>query len=534
MIRKKVVALLLVTVFATVFVAGCGKNDSKTSDGKVVRWGASEPDTLDPRKMTADVDYVIGGQLFEGLTLMDEKAQCNPAAAEKWEVSPDGLVWKFFLRSDAKWSNGDPVTAQDFEYAWKTALSPELASEYAFQLYYIKNGENYNKGKCKADDVGVKALDDKTLLVTLERPCAYFLSLTSTWTYYPVHKKTVEANPKWAAAPESIICNGPFVLTVWKHNGSMEMVKNSQYWDAGNVTLNKLEVVLLDNGTTASSMLDSGQIDITNLMNMNDIPRLQQAGKLRQYPSLGTYYLPFNTKKAPFDNPKVRKAFMLAIDRDAICKTILKAGQIPALGWVPYGMPDAKPGEEFRKVGGEYYKDNDIETAKKLLAEAGYPAGRGLPPITYLYNTGEAHKAIAEAIQEMWKKNLGVDIKLANQEWKVYLNSMRQLDFQVCRYGWFADYVDPMTFIDVFQSDNGNNYTGWKNEKYDDLVNQAKKTNDQVVRMKLMHEAENMLMDEAVMVPLYQYRGTWAVKPNLKGFVRTPLATIQFKGAYFE
>lgn len=512
-------------------LVGCGNKPAV----KYLRFCVgAEPETLDPRKMTDEVGGNIAAQLFEGLTVLDDKAVAVPAAAERWEVSPDGLTYTFYLRPDAKWSNGDQLTAQDFEFAWKTALSPEVASRYAYQLFCLKNGENYNKGRVPVSEVGVTAVDDKTLKVVLERPTAYFSSLTAFHSYYPVHRQTVKSNPDWANDAGTIIGNGPFKIVSWTHNNKIEFAKNPYYWDAAKVKLDKMEFILVDNENTELAMFDNNQADMGRSPVSAAIPRLIKEGKLKIYPLLATYFYCFNVTKPPLDNLKVRQALLLAIDREAIIKNVTKGEQKAALAWVPSGLSDAVSGSEFRTVGGNFYQDNDIAAARKLLAEAGYPDGRGLPPITLIYNTNEGHKSIAEAVQEMWRKNLGVEVSLMNQEWKVFINTRNKGDFQIARHGWSGDYADPMTFIDLFTSDSGNNDAQYRNAAYDALVALAKTTNDQAVRMKAMHDAEKMLMDDAIIAPVYYYTNLTYVKPYVKGYRCTILGTFYFKEAYLE
>ncbi len=531
--HTKLISLALAIVLAATLAAGC--MTATKPAGKYLRYSAgTEPETIDPRKSTGSPEAIIEAQIFEGLTVLSDKDIPVAATAEKWVLSPDGLTYTFSLRANAKWSNGDPVTAHDFEYAWKSTLDPALGAKYAYQLYYLKNGEKYNKGQATADSVGVKALDDRTLQVTLEKPTPYFLSLTAFHTYYPVHRKTVAANDKWAVDPKTLIGNGPFKVTAWVHNSRLEFAKNEHYWDAAKVKMNKMEFILTDSATTELAMFENNQIDLGGNVPSGEIPRLVKEGKLRFEPLLATYFYCFNVIKPPFDNIKVRKAFTLAIDRDAIVRNVTRGRQKPALAWVPPGLADAAPGSDFRKTGGDFFADNDVATARRLLSEAGYPDGKGLPPVTLIYNTSEGHKAIAEAVQEMWRKNLGVNVTLANQEWKVFINSRTKGDYQVARHGWVGDYLDPMTFLDMFVSDSGNNDAQYKNPAYDSLVIKAKETNDQAVRMELMHQAEKLLMDDAVLAPVYYYTNAVLVKPNIKGYVRSINGVFFFKEAYVE
>ena len=527
----RIVGLLLILTLAVIIFTGCGNKEA----GKYIRFAVgAEPESLDSRKVVDDVSSKILAQLYEGLTALDEKAVPVPAAAEKWEISPDGLKYTFYLRPEAKWSNGEPVTASDFEYAWKTELSPDFASRNAYMLFCLKNGEAYNNGQASADDVGVKAVAPYILEVTLEQPAPYFLALMAHHAYYPVHRATVEKNGSWASAPQTIISNGPFRIVKWVHSSKIELVKNGQYWDAAKVKMLRLDILLIENANTEVVMFDSNQIDIGRSPPSAVIPKMLKEGTLKIYPHLATYYYVFNVTRPPFDNPKVRQAFNLALDRRAIIKNVAKGEQQPALAFVPPGLADAESGVEFRQTGGDYFKDNDVEAARKLLAEAGYPGGRGLPPVTLIYNTSEGHKAIAEAAQEMWKKNLGVDVMLTNQEWKVFISTRNKGDFQIARDGWVGDYPDPMTFIDLFTTDSGNNDAQYRKAEYDKLVALAKNSADQAARMQTMHQAEKLLMDDAVVAPVYFYTDLIYAKSYVKGLRVTILGTIYFKEAYIE
>ncbi|TCL68495.1 oligopeptide transport system substrate-binding protein [Hydrogenispora ethanolica] len=525
--------LLAVVVFigSTVFAAA-----PKLAKVQELRYNnATEPQTIDPARSTGVQDANIELAAFEGLTRTGENDVPIPGIAYKWEIAKDGLTYTFHLRKTARWSNGQPVTAHDFEYSWKRALDPKLAAEYAYQLYYIKNGEAYNTKKITdANQIGVKALDNYTLKVTLEAPCSYFLAITAFPTLLPVNKKVVEANPeKWATDPKTYIGNGPFKMVRWVHNERIEYVPNPYYWNRKAVKLTKLTFYLIEEQSTALTMYDSNQVDMLdeNSVPHQEIPRLESTGTLMYSPFLGTYFYRFNTKKAPFNNVKVRKAFALAIDRALLVKVVTKGGQKPAYAFVPFGVPDAAKGATFRKVGGNFFKD-DLAAAKKLLAEAGYPDGKGFPTVELLYNTSEQHKQVAEAIQEMWKKNLGINITLTNQEWKVYLDNQQNLNYTVCRAGWLGDYVDPMTFMDMFVTNGGNNQTGWSNAQYDKLIDIAKSTGDQKARMKAMHDAEKILMDEMPIMPIYFYTNPTLMKSYVKGVNQSALGMVYFDKAY--
>ncbi|HWR28893.1 MAG TPA: peptide ABC transporter substrate-binding protein [Negativicutes bacterium] len=527
-----IIFLVLLVGVSAVLAGGCGSGKKAVGSGHIRYALSAEPESIDPRMSTSLSASTVETQLFEGLTTLDEKNRPIAAAAEKWEVSPDGRKYTFTLRSGLKWSNGDPVTAQDFEYAWKSGLDPELASPNAYMLYCLKNGEAFATKKADVTQVGVKAKDDRTLEVELERPTAYFLSLAAFHAYFPVHKKTVAANSKWANQPQTLIGNGPFKLTAWVKSSRMELAKNEHYWDAAKVKSSKLELYLLDNSSTALSMFESGQLDMGDSIPSSEVPRLVKEGKVKIYPFLGTAYVSFHVTKAPFDNPKVRRAFSLAIDRTAITDKLLRGGQTPALSFVPPGIADAGSNEDFRGKGGNLLKDNDIATARSLLAEAGFPDGKGFPNVTFLYNTSESNKVIAEALQEMWKKNLGVQVAVANQEWKVYWDVLDRHDFQMARETWTGDYPDPLTFLDLFVSGGSNNAPDYRNPAYDKLIAEAQQGLDQNQRMQWLHDAEKIIIDEAVVAPVFFMTNPVMIHAHVKGVLRSILGVPYLKEAY--
>ncbi|HHV78851.1 MAG TPA: peptide ABC transporter substrate-binding protein [Firmicutes bacterium] len=542
---KRLLVSITVLLLVASLIAGCSqpskpaekpaeKQPEQPKEVVLTYNDGTEPQYIDPAKATGVPDNTVTTAVFEGLTRV-KGTEAVPGVAERWETKNNGLTWVFYLRKNAKWSNGDPVTAKDFVFSWRRVLDPATKSEYAYQLYYVKNAEKFNSGEIKdPSQVGVKALDDYTLEVTLESPCPYFTFITAFPTSFPVHEKTVKADPEgWASKPETYIGNGPFKMVKWEHKSKMEFVPNEYYWDRAQVKLDRLVFTLVEDESTELTMFEANQLDMTLTVPTAEVPRLRQEGKLRTEPILGTYYYSFNTTKKPTSDPRVRKALALAIDRNALIKTVLKdAGQVPAYAFVPFGMPDAAAGSDFRKVGGDYFKEN-IEEAKKLLKEAGYPDGKGLK-VELLYNNMEGHKLIAEAIANMWKTNLGIEMTLRAEEWKVYLDSRSKLNYQVARAGWIADYMDAMNFLDMWTSASGNNDTGWKNKKYDDLIAKARKTADNAERIKILHDAEKLLMDEMIIMPIYFYSQNRLIKDYVKGYVPSPLNIPDFKGVYIQ
>ncbi|MCL6450825.1 MAG: peptide ABC transporter substrate-binding protein [Acetobacteraceae bacterium] len=530
---RKVLAFGLVIALIATLGLACAKKGPKAAAEQVLRYNlGTEPETLDPAKMTGIPEFTALMQFMEGLTRIGTNGNPEPGIAKSWEISPDGTKYTFHLR-DAVWTSGEPVTAYDFEFAWKRALDPATAADYAYQLYYIKGGQAFNEGKGTADEVGVKAKDAKTLEVTLEAPTPYFLSLTAFQTYMPLPKSLVESNPDWWTKPETMACNGPFKVTVWDHHSKLEYAKNDKYWDAKSVKLSKLIYYMIEESSTELTMFETGEIDFADNPPLPDIDRLKAEGKLKISTLLGTYYYLFQCQKVPINDARVRKALTYAIDRQSLVTNVTKGGQVPATAFVPPQVPDAKPGKDFRTVGGEYFKDNDVATAQKLLAEAGYPGGANFPPVEILYNTSEAHKAIAEAIQEMWKKSLGITgVTLTNQEWGVYLATRDQGTYQIARAGWLGDYLDPMTFLDMWVTGGGNNNTFWGDAEYDRLVEEAKKTLNNEERFAKMHKIEDILFRDNPIAPIYYYVDLWLCKDYVQGIYKSPLGPTDFKWAW--
>lgn len=535
LLRRNNLFLLLASLIIVILASGCGgtKQAEKGTKDQLIRYNVcTEPETLDPAKATGVPDGTIMLQLFDGLTRYDEKQEIKPAIAESWQVSADGLTYTFKLR-DAKWSNGEPIKAQDFVFSWLRALAPETASEYAYQLFYVKGAEDYNSGSGKKEDVAIKALDDKTLQVTLEKPAPQFLGLTAFYTLYPVYEKNVLAGDNWFTDPAKYISNGPFKMVSWDHNQKIVLEKNLSYWDAANVKLNKLEIYLIDAVDTGFNMFNTGQLDFQDEVPVQEIAAMKDKKELQIAPDASIYFYRFNVTRRPFDDVRVRKALAMAIDRKQLVDNVLMAGEKPALAFVPFGFKDAD-GKDFRQNTGNLFDENLAE-AKKLLAEAGYPEGQGFPRATILFNTNENHKKIAEAIQQMWKKNLGIEVSMQNTEWQVYLDREKSSDYEIARAGWSPDYLDPMSFIDMFVTKGGNNKTGWGNDEYDRLVAEANSTSDQKARMEAMHQAEKILMDEMPVMPVYFYTNASLIKESVKNVIIPPFGFYaDFKYAYVE
>lgn len=532
---KKIGIGFIAALLCMLLLSGCSgaKQSGPGAKEQIIRYNVcTEPETLDPAMATGMPEATIMLQLFDGLTRYDANQEIKPGIAEKWDISNDGLTYTFKLR-EAKWSNGEPLKAQDFVYSWLRVLAPETASEYAYQLFYIKGAEEYNSGKGKKEDVAVKALDDRTLQVVLRSPAPQFLGLTAFQALYPVYEKNVQGNQKWFTDPNLYISNGPFKIVSWEHQQKVVMEKNPNYWDAASVKLNKLEIFLIDSIDTGFNMYKTGLLDFQDEVPVQEMAALKGSKELQIATDASIYFYRFNVTKKPFDDARVRKALAMAIDRGQLCENVLQAGEKPALAYVPYGFKDAD-GKDFRQNGGNLFKE-DVAEAKNLLAQAGYPEGQGFPKFTILYNTSENHQKIAEAIQQMWKKNLGVEATLQNVEWQVYMDKMSKLDFNICRSGWSPDYLDPLSFIDMFVTKGGNNRTGWSSAEYDRLVAEVNSTNDQKTRMDAMHKAEKILMDEMPVMPIFFYTNPGLIKENVKNVIIPPFGTYaDFKNAYVQ
>ena len=497
---------------------------------------ASEPESIDPALNTSVDGAIMISQLFESLIRWDDDGNGNavlkPGIAESWDVSDDGLTWTFHLR-DAKWSDGKPVVANDFVYAWNRLVNPDTAADYEYMLDMVKGYDSEDK---KLD---ISAPDDKTFVVNLSVKCPYFEEICAFPAVMPVRQDAIEGSKTWTNSPDTMIVNGPFVLESWQHNQVIEMKKNPEYYDNESVKAEKLAFHLQDDQNAIYASYRSGDLDFINSVPQEEVQKLLDTKELKVLPQVGTYFVCFNTEKEPFNDAKVRKAFSLVIDRDFIVKQVTGQGQEPASGYVPSGVydVDGAEGDDFRKTGGDYYSvkvddyDKNVEEAKKLLEEAGYKDGEGFPQIEYLYNTNDGHKAIAEALQNMWQEKLGVQVTLQNQDWNVFLTERKQGNFNIARHGWIADYNDPMSFIDMWITGGGNNDAQYKNDKFDALVKEAKATSDQAVRMENMHKAEDILIGEdSVVAPLYFYNNSYMMKPNVSGLYYTPLGYFFFKG----
>jgi oligopeptide transport system substrate-binding protein len=531
--------LLLALALIMSGATGCGKRITRVEAGnrdQVLHWGnGAEPEDLDPHTSKGEPEHNIQLALFEGLVAEEPRnAAPTNGVAERWEVSPDGKIWTFYLRKTARWSNGDPVQASDFVESWKRNLTPALASQYAYMLHVVKKAKEYNEGTLTNwSEVGFKVIDPQTVQIELTSPTPYFLSLILHTSWYPVHIPTLlkygrlddRRNP-WTR-PENIVGNGAFVLKEWRMASHIIVEKSPTYWDAKNVKLNQIYFYAAESQESEEKMFRSGQIHLLKECPQAKIEFYKKNNPhlINIAPILTTYFYRINTTRPPLNDPRVRKALAMAIDRKSIVENVTRGSQVPAYNLTP---PDTGG------FTGNAGLKEDLNEARNLLSQAGYPNGQNFPKVEILFNTLESHRAIAEALQEMWRKNLNIQVQLRNEEWKVYLSSMQQLDYYICRAGWGGDYDDPNTFLDMFVTGGGNNETGWSNKRYDQLIEEAGKIADQKKRFEIFQEAENLLMSEMPIIPVYFYTRPRLIQPALKEFYPNLLDHHPYKYMYLE
>ena len=495
---------LLVTCL---FFLGCSQQ-GKRADLVVVVGG--EPESLDPAIVTGQVDQNVVSELFEGLTRFNRAGLSEPGIAASWEISSDHRIYTFHLRPDARWSNGQPITAHDVIASWKRVLMPATGSANSYQLFVIEGAEELSAGKT-ASGIGLEALDAQTLKVTLRHPTPYFIDLCALPVFAVVPTKLIEQVGDDWIKPQRIITSGPYLLRDWRINDKIRLQRNPFYWDCNHVAVTTIDLLPIPQANTAYNFYASGEADMIfgKLFPPALIEELKKRSDFHSACFLGTEFLRFNCVQGPFRDPRVRQAFSLCVDQHLLTKKIARAGEVPACSLVPSGVPG---------YHSPHVTQYDPEKARHLLGEAGYPGGKGFPLVNYLYNEAQLTEGIAVELQSIWKKELGVSILLARQEWKVYLSSLNQLDYGIGRSSWVGDYPDPNTFLDIFTTTSGNNRAGWKSPAYDHLIQQASVTLNPEERFHLFQQAEQLLIqDQAVIVPLFYYAGIQIYDPKRWG-----------------
>lgn len=538
---KKMLAIFLsAALFVTAF-AGCGK---KKADGITVQIGPN-PETLDPALNSA----VDGGNmlitLFETLLIIDQDNKVQPGQAEKYEVSPDGLTWTFTMRDGLKWSDGTDLNAKDFEYTFKRIADTNVAAPYAETVIGMIEGYKDAIDSKNPDKLNVKASEDgKTLTVKLAYPCSYFDKIVAFGTMSPVQKATVEKNgDSWATKPETYVCNGPYTITEWTPSEKIVCKKNENYkggWDSSKIVNDKLTFLLLEDSSASYTAYTGGTAQLIKDVPTEEIPTLKKDKKDEFYvdTNLGTYYLSMNLNKAPFNNKNVRKALSLAIDRDYIANTIMQGTYSPAYNFVGTGVDDVDPGKflENSKAanGGKTYISEDykanLEEAKKALAEAGYPEGKGFPTITYSTNDAGYHKAVAEYLQKVYK-DLGITMNIDIVDWSSFTPKRRAGEYEMARNGWVMDYNDASNMIELFVSSNGNNDGKYNNPAFDKAINDSKVA-DKTAHFAALHEAEKIVSEDYGFIPVAYYNDFWLQSTSLKGTWHSPYGYWYLQYAY--
>lgn len=502
--------------------AGCAQRESPATGAiasqTLLLGNLSEPADLDPHTAAAYTDQNVIIALFEGLTALDEKtSRAVPAAAGRWDISPDGLTYTFHLRPDAHWSNGEPVTAQDFVFSFERILTPALAAEYSYMLWPIRNAAAFNRGKlARFADVGVTALDARTLQLTLERPTPYLLALAANPAWFPVHRATIEKfgrmdqrGTAWTRAG-NLVGNGAFTLAEWFANARIVARKNPHHWDAARTTLERVVFLPIENPDVEERAFRTGQLHVTYSVPVEKIARYRETApeRLRLDPFLQTFFLRFNVTKPPLDRPEIRRALALAIDRDALARHVLRGSRLAA----PHFTPPGSGG-----YTAEARVALDLTAAQHLLADAGFPNGDGLPVLELQVRNDDTQPRVAEAIQAMLEK-IGVRISIAPFEQKTWLQNQQTLAYTIAFSAWVGDFADPATFLDLFVGGGGNNWTGWADGAFDRLLTEAALTADPDVRFAIFQRAEARLLEESPITPLYFGARTYLIHPAVKNW----------------
>ena len=554
--RIRFPAGFLAGLLALGVLTGCGGGSGEDASGALdLRVCiASEPATLDPAKNSTLDGAILAQHLFEGLMRWENsgesieggrglyRARLGPGQAQSYEkaVHDDGTVtYTFTLRENLKWSDGTPLTAGDFVYAWRRLADPATAADYCYMIDMVQGYDTVNRGEAEPAALGVSAPDERTFVVNLTYDCPYFLEVCAFTATLPVREDVVEADPDgWTHDTATYLSNGPYCLAEWSHNSRIVLERSPSYYAAGDLGPETITFQLMDDGTAILSAFRSGDLDFIKSVPVDEIPALLASGDLSIVDQLGTYYVTYNTQQAPFDDWRVRKAFTLAMDSRYLVENVTQTGQVPADAFVPYGVPDADPeGEDFRTVGGGYWTVPEtqeqyaanVAEARELLAQAGYPGGAGFPVVVYSYNNDPSHEAIAQALQQQWQSALGVTVTLESNDWSAFLADRKAGNYQIARNSWVADYSDPCCFLDLWRTGSGNNDAQYSNPDYDALIDAAKAAADPAERMELLHRAEDLLMGEDwVLGPVYFYTQTYLLDPSLDGAYYTPLGNFFF------
>lgn len=551
--KKKVLSAMLAGTMALSLLSACGSEkpqniaDVTTGSSSAAASSAAAapaekqemtfvlnniPDGLDPGVTNNSFAQYVLINCFEGLVTYDETGSLVGGSAESWDISDDGLVYTFHLRDGLKWSDGTPLTAQDFVYSIQRVLTPATAAQYVSMVTgYVKNAQEFYDGTATAEDLGVKAIDDQTLEITLIQPTSYFIDVLSMWVYDPVQQATVEANgDSWTSSPESYVCNGPFKVTGMSLNENVILEKNENYWDAENVTLEKLTFRYILDNSTALTAYESGEVDGIISVPSSDYARLkaEKAG-LQVYPSYGTVYYNINCEAEPYNDPLVRKALCLAVDRQALIDNVVQVDAQPAYSFLAPGYSvDGKDITEGRSDYG-LSATADVEAAQAALAEAGYPNGEGFPTLKLSYYQDDTVKKIVEAMAEMLKSNLNINVEVSSNDWAIFYEDVQQGNYEVAAMGWSADYLNPMSFLPLFKTGDSSNNSFYSNPEYDALVEQVMSEGDAAAAAELTMQAADLASNDYCCLPLYYKANSFLMHDNITGYYMTASSNLYFK-----
>jgi len=518
-------ALLIFILIGLVIWPGCFNSSTSLENERVFRMALrSDPPTLDLSLATDNMSFDVLTNIMEGLTQYNADLEPIPAIAERWEFSEGGRVITYFLRKDVYWTDGQPVTAKDFEYSWKRLLNPATGAEYAYFLFDIENAQEFNSGKIKdSDQVGVHAISPKTLRVKLKKPVIYFPSITTFMVTFPLRKDIIDRYGDRWTDPENIVTNGPFRLSEWHHEYKLILKANKRFYD-GPPLIDRILIFIVREANTELTLYETGELDMVKLPPVA-IPHYKRSPEFIRLPLLRGYYYGFNVKTPPFDDVLVRRAFSHAIDRTQI-PLILKGGEIPTSSWIPKGMFGHNPA-----VGPKF----NPEKARELMVQAGFSGNKKFPPITAVYNTDPTNKLIAEFIQEQWKEHLNVTLNVESVEWKVFLNKLKVDTPQIFRLGWGADFPDPDNFMNLFTSTSGNNHMKWRNSRYDELISVGASEQNQIKRKAIYDQAQEILTNtDASIISLFGLTQNMLIKDYVKGFEVNSMEILYLKKIRLE
>lgn len=528
---------LLCSMCFLCFSCSINKEENRSSKELFINAG-EEPKTIDPT--LSGNDFVYPRHAFETLIIKGKDGNLKNGVAESFDISQDGLKYTFTLRTNSKWTDGKIVTANDFVYALRRAADPLSGAEYTSFIEYVKNASSILAGKLPKERLGVKAIDDYTLEIELESPTGYFLDILTYPIFAPVRRDIIEKyGDNWTLNPETYIGNGAFIMTEKSPDSRIVMIKNTNYWNKDDIIPEKITFIMMQDATLALAGIKEGSLDFSVKVLSQDIESLKKQGILDIAPYYSTVAFGINDTDRILKDKRIRKALSLAIDRNYIVEKVALTAKSPTSAWVPVGAYDVQG--DFRENGGEYLDiskegySNNVAMAKKLMAEAGYPNGDGFPVLEYKTTSDLIYIQVAEAIQQMWKENLGVDLQISSMEWAAYQQMRLEKNYQIMRTIWIGDYSDPMTFLENYLSYRPQNYAGYSNIIFDRYIETARKSSDQNVRMKAMHDAERVLVSEDnVLIPIYNPSNPLLVSKRLRDYVATPLMEFQFHYAYLE